>query len=268
MVKIGVFQMTSVLSLEENKSWILDQLKCHDLSSLRYLFFPENSLSFKINDDDNLQALDLKDPFLKVLINICKNNDLEMQISTPVTGPIGQTFNSSFWVTNSGIQSIYNKIHLFKVTLPSKVINENLLFEAGDLPIIHFSSEGIEFGSSICFDLRFPKLYKHYADKGVDVITVPSAFLERTGKDHWHVLLRARAIETQTYVVASAQSGTHVCKKTGFERKTFGHSLVVDPWGNVILDAGKEDGLYTCYLDIDFLKTARSIIPLEENFKG
>lgn len=268
MVKIGVFQMTSVLSLEDNKSWILDQLKCHDLSELKYLFFPENSLSFKINESDSLEALDLESPFLKTLVTICKDNELEIQLATPTKGAGGETFNSSFWINGQGVESIYNKIHLFKVALPSKTIDENLQFKAGESAMIYTSKDGIRFGSSICFDIRFPNMYKYYADSGVDIITVPSAFIERTGKDHWHVLLRARAIETQTYVVASAQSGTHSCKTTGNIRKTFGHSLVVDPWGNVILDAGKEDGLYTCYLDIDFLKKTRSIIPLNENFKG
>lgn len=268
MVKIGVFQMTSVLDLEQNKSWVLDQLECHDLSELKYLFFPENSLSFKIIDDDSLQALDLEDEFLKTLSDICKKNDLEVQLSTPTKGLKGEVFNSSFWINAQGVQSVYNKIHLFKVTLPSKTIDENLTFKAGESASVYSSKNGIKFGSTICFDVRFPKLYKHYADMGVDVITVPSAFIERTGKDHWHVLLRARAIETQAYIVAAAQSGTHVSATTGHQRKTFGHSLVVDPWGNVILDAGKEEGLYTCYLDIDFLKKTRSIIPLDETFKG
>lgn len=268
MIKIGVFQMTSVQSREENQAWILDQLHSHDLSDLKYLFFPENSLSFKISDDDQIETLSLGDPFLNELIDICKTQDLEIQMATAFKDTNDQIYNSSFWVTKSGIKSIYNKIHLFKVTLPNKKIDENSSFKKGAEPVVHASKEGLKFGSSICYDIRFPKLYQYYAEQKVDVITVPSAFLERTGKDHWHVLLRARAIESQAYVVASAQTGQHISERTNHIRKTYGHSLVVDPWGNVILDAGEDAGLFTCYIDKKFLKKTRSILPLDRTFKG
>lgn len=268
MIKIGVFQMTSVLSLEENKAWILDQLYSHDLTDLKYLFFPENSLSFKITDSDVIQTISLKDLFLDELIAICKSNDLEIQMATAFKNLSGEVFNSSFWITSEGVKSIYNKIHLFKVNLPTKKIDENLSFKSGTDPVIHVSKDGLSFGSSICYDIRFPKLFQYYAEKQVDVITAPSAFVQRTGKDHWHVLLRARAIEAQAYVIASAQSGQHRCEETHQVRRTYGHSLVVDPWGNVILDAGEDAGLFTCYVDKDFLKKTRSILPLHRTFKG
>ena len=268
MIKIGVFQMTSVQSLEANKAWILDQLHSHDLNSLKYIFFPENSLSLKINSTDELDLLNLKDPFISELIELAKTNDLEIQMATAVQNSEGQVYNSSFWITAEGIKSVYHKIHLFKVVLPTKRIDENESFKTGSAPVVHTSKNGLKFGSSICFDLRFPKLYQYYAEQKVDVVTVPSAFIERTGKDHWHVLLRARAIETQAYVVASAQAGLHVCENTHQVRKTWGHSLVVDPWGNVILDAGQEAGLFTCYIDPNFLKKTRAILPLQRTFKG
>lgn len=268
MIKIGVFQMTSGLDLEQNKAWVLDQLYSHDLNQLKYLFFPENSLSFKINTKDSLQAMSLEDPFLTELIDIAKNNDLEIQMASPIQNADGNVYNSSFWITGEGVKSFYNKIHLFKVVLPIKRIDESESFKPGKNPVVHTSKAGLKFGSTICFDLRFPKLYQYYAEQKVDVITVPSAFIERTGKDHWHVLLRARAIESQAYVVASAQAGLHVCERTHEVRKTWGHSLVVDPWGNVILDAGKEAGLFTCYIDTKFLKKTRSILPLDRTFKG
>ncbi len=264
--------MTSGLSLESNKAWILDQLYSHDLSEYKFLFFPENSLSLKITDSDRLERISMIDPFWDELKTICEANDLEMQISTAIQGVVGKnkgpTLNSSFWITKDGIKSVYNKIHLFKVMLPNKTIDENTTFNAGTSPMIHNSELGLTFGSSICFDLRFPKLYQYYADQNVNVITVPSAFLERTGKDHWHVLLKARAIETQAYVIASAQSGHHVCPNTNQVRHTYGHSLVVDPWGNVILDAGQDSGLFNCYVDIEFLKKTRSAIPMDRTFKG
>lgn len=268
MIKIGVFQMTSVLNLEKNKAWILDQLYSHDLSHIKYLFFPENSLSFKINDTDQLEIIDLEDAFFKELITICKTNDLEIQLCAGVRNQEENIFNSSFWVTSEGLQSFYNKIHLFKVHLPNRSVDENQTFEKGSVPMIHVSKDNLRFGSSICFDVRFPKLYQYYAEQKVDVMTVPSAFLKRTGKDHWHTLLKARAIETQAYVVASAQTGQHLCETTQQIRKTWGHSLVVDPWGNVILDAGEEAGLFTCYIDKKFLQKTRAILPLERTFKG
>ncbi len=272
MIKIGVFQMTSGLSLQDNKAWILDQLYSHDLSDYQFLFFPENSLSLKITDYDRLEKISLTDPFWDELKAICEANNLEMQISTAIQDVVGKnlgpTLNSSLWITKEGIQSVYNKIHLFKVKLPNKTIDEHMTFDAGERPVIHKSELGLTFGSTICFDLRFPKLYQYYADQNVDVITVPSAFLERTGKDHWHVLLKARAIETQAYIIASAQSGHHICPNTNQVRHTFGHSLVVDPWGNVILDAGQDAGLFHCFVDIDFLKKTRATIPMDRAFKG
>ncbi len=268
MIKIGVFQMTSVQSLEQNKAWILDQLYSHDLTSLKYIFFPENSLSFKINSDDELDLITLEDAFLQDLKQIAVTHDLEIQMATAYKNHDGQIFNTSFWITSQGVKSFYNKIHLFKVKLPTKTIDENESFQKGKEPVVHLSKDGLKFGSSICYDLRFPKLYQFYAEQKVDVVTVPSAFIERTGKDHWHVLLRARAIETQAYVVASAQTGPHMCERTHQVRKTWGHSLVVDPWGNVILDAGQEAGLFTCYIDPNFLTKTRSILPLDRSFKG
>jgi len=108
-------------------------------------------------------------------------------------------------------------------------------------------------GLSICYDLRFPTLYRTLAQAGAGVLVVPSAFAQTTGEAHWHVLLRARAIETGCFVIAAAQTGEH----PGSRRKTYGHSLIVDPWGQVILDAGQVPGLYFAKLDLSDVDKAR-----------
>ena len=115
-------------------------------------------------------------------------------------------------------------------------------------------------GMTICYDVRFPDLYRRLAKAGAEILTVPSAFSAVTGKSHWETLLRARAIENGCYVLAAAQTGTHPCSR-GKQRETYGHSLVVDPWGRLILDAGTEPGVHFVDLDLSNVTKARGRVP-------
>ena len=117
-------------------------------------------------------------------------------------------------------------------------------------------AEGFVFGLSVCYDLRFPELYRALVDRGAEVLLVPAAFTMVTGKDHWHALLRARAIENQTYVVAAAQWGRH---PKG--RQTFGKSLVVDPWGDVVAQASEGEGVVVTELSRERLERVRASLP-------
>jgi predicted amidohydrolase len=123
-----------------------------------------------------------------------------------------------------------------------------------------FEVGGFRFGLSICYDLRFPELYRKLVDAGADVLLVPSAFTLHTGKDHWHVLLRARAIESQSWVVAPAQFGAH---PKG--RRTYGHSLIVDPWGTVVADAPDGVGIVMARLDKQRIGEVRKSLPCLEH---
>ncbi len=165
--------------------------------------------------------------------------------------------NRSYLVDAGGaIAARYDKIHLFDVDLPDgESYRESKNYSHGGAAQIAETPWG-KLGMTVCYDLRFAHLYRALAQAGASFLTVPSAFTKVTGQAHWHVLLRARAIETGCYVIAPAQCGDHAQG-----RQTFGHSLVVDPWGEVLTDAGEEPGVVSVEIDPARVTTARSAIP-------
>ena len=154
----------------------------------------------------------------------------------------------------------YRKIHMFDVTTPDgQSYQESAVFKPGDA-VVTYDCEGITIGCSICYDIRFPDLFQALAEQGVDMIALPAAFTLQTGKDHWEVLCRARAIETETYFCAAAQTGTHL---VGNEpRQTYGHSLIADPWGHVIGKASDGPGHVSARIDKQRVERIRAMIPL------
>jgi nitrilase len=157
----------------------------------------------------------------------------------------------------------YRKIHMFDITAPDGTqYRESNSFKPGDA-IVTYDCEGLTIGCSICYDLRFPDLFQALAAKGADMIALPAAFTMQTGKDHWEVLCRARAIETETYFCASAQTGTHM---VGNEtRHTYGHSLVIDPWGHVTAKASDGVGIVSTRIDPERIKRVRAQIPVAQH---
>ena len=155
----------------------------------------------------------------------------------------------------------YRKIHLFDVTTPDgKEYRESASISRGG-EVVTYDADGARVGCTICYDLRFPELYQALAKKDATVIMVPAAFTLMTGKDHWEVLLRARAIETESYVLAPGQCGTYANGR----RATYGHSLVVDPWGHVVAKASDQVGYITVRLDLDYLQSVRAKIPVAQH---
>jgi predicted amidohydrolase len=165
--------------------------------------------------------------------------------------------NRAFLIAPDGeILARYDKIHMFDVDLPNgESYRESALYRAGgaaavaDLP-------WARIGLTVCYDVRFPHLYRHLAQAGAALIAIPAAFTKTTGEAHWHVLVRARAIETGSYVVAAAQGGRHADG-----RDTYGHSLIVDPWGKVLAEAGTEPGVIVADVDPEASAAARRLIP-------
>jgi predicted amidohydrolase len=153
------------------------------------------------------------------------------------------------------LAAVYRKIHLFDVEVGGKVYRESEAEEPGDEPVLA-DVDGWPVGLSVCYDLRFPELYRLLAVAGAELLTVPANFTLATGKDHWHVLLRARAIENQCYVLAAAQVGEPMRG-----RPSYGHSLVVDPWGTVLADAPDEETVVVADLDRDRLRRLRATLP-------
>ena len=168
-----------------------------------------------------------------------------------------KTYNRSLLFNPEGtLVQHYDKIHLFDVTLPNgEVYSESAKMLPGDKAVVA-QLPAAKLGMTICYDVRFPYLYRALAKAGAEILAVPSAFTVPTGEAHWHVLLRARTIENGCFVIAPAQTGTHPGG-----RKTYGHALIIDPWGKVLADAGTQEGFIIADLDITQVAATRGKLP-------
>jgi deaminated glutathione amidase len=157
----------------------------------------------------------------------------------------------------------YRKIHLFDITTPDGIdYKESASVKPGDT-VATYDLEGATVGCAICYDLRFPELFQALAKKGAQVIALPAAFTLQTGKDHWEVLCRARAIETQTYFLAAGQTGSYMSGNG--VRHNYGHSMVIDPWGHVVAKASDGVGTVSSKIDLNRVKKARADMPVQNH---
>lgn len=169
----------------------------------------------------------------------------------------GKVFNRSFHIRADGsIAARYDKIHMFDIDLGGgQSYRESEVIEPGTCAVLT-ETHGVKAGMSVCYDLRFPHLYRDYAKAGADILFIPAAFTRKTGEAHWHVLQRARAIENGAFVIAPSQCGT-----VAGGSEMFGHSLVVDPWGTVLADGGDAPGIILAELDLAKVANTRGKIP-------
>ncbi|MFO0684258.1 MAG: carbon-nitrogen hydrolase family protein [Sandaracinus sp.] len=157
---------------------------------------------------------------------------------------------------SGAVRAVYRKIHLFDVDLPDGTkLEESATVEPGREVVVTDTAFG-KLGLTVCYDVRFPELYRALVDRGAIAMAVPAAFTLTTGKDHWHVLLRARAIESQSYVLAAAQTGHH-----HGERRSYGHALICDPWGVVLAECGEGEGFAAAWIDTDVVARIRASLP-------
>ena len=222
--------------------------------------FPENVSYMSANNIDlkNNSYVEEKHPGLKFFREFAQNSKCWVLVgSLPISLENKKLANRSFMIDADGaIIAKYDKIHLFDVELSNgQVYRESKNYQAGSRAIIA-KTQWAKFGLTICYDLRFPNLYRHLAQAGASVLVVPSAFTLATGKKHWHALLRARAIETGAFVVAPAQTGNHPGN-----RQTYGHSLIVSPSGEVLSDGGTAVGVTFADIDVEKVESARNEIP-------
>lgn len=172
-----------------------------------------------------------------------------------------RTWNTSVLLDATGATvAVYDKIHLFDIEIPGQVsFRESDDIIAGEEPVLA-NIGNTSIGLSVCYDLRFPELYRTLAARGAEILTVPAAFTLQTGKDHWEVLLRARAVENQCYVIAPGQWGAH-----GGARHSYGHSMIIDPWGHVIARASDGEGWASAWLEPERIVTIRRNLPCADH---
>ena len=206
------------------------------------------------------------DPFLAGMRELARELGIWLLLGSLVIDPAGEPgategeerlANRSFLLDAAGgIVARYDKIHMFDIDLPGgESYRESNAYRPGGQTVIAETPWG-RLGMSVCYDVRFPHLYRALAHAGADFLAVPSVFTVPTGRAHWHVLLRARAIENGCFVFAPAQWGEHTAG-----RKSYGHSLIVDPWGEVLADGGEEVGIVTARIDPARIAEARHTVP-------
>jgi deaminated glutathione amidase len=264
-LKIAVHQMCSGIDPHRNAVNMVDAIiAAGDAGAVAY-FAPEMSVLVDRNRERAREHIlsEADSAALSALADAARRAGIWVHAgSLPVIAADGTRHaNRSLVIDPSGtVCARYDKIHLFDVDLQSgESWRESSAYMPGAEPVAVRTPLGL-MGLTICYDLRFPALFAALTAAAVDVLAVPAAFTVPTGEAHWHILLRARAIEAEAFVIAAAQSGTH---EDG--RQTYGHSLVVDPWGEVLLDVGEGEGLGFAELNLDRLAEVRAQIPVHRN---
>jgi predicted amidohydrolase len=261
MVKIALFQSNTGIDPAANAARLVDAIGQAAADGAAMLFTPE--MSGLLDRDPERAAhnvrLEENDEALAAAREAAREKGIWVHIGSLAVRTEGrQLANRSFVIDPRGeIRARYDKIHLFDVDLPTgESWRESNVYKHGSEAVIVDGTPVGKLGLTICYDLRFPALFARLAEANADVIAVPAAFTVPTGKAHWEVLLRARAIEAGLFIVAAAQSGHH---EDG--RNTYGHSLVIDPWGEVLLDMGEGAGVKTVEVDLSRITDVRGRVP-------
>jgi predicted amidohydrolase len=261
MTRIALFQSNSGIDPKANADALARAIADAAKGEAAMLFTPE--MSGLLDRDSKRAAGNLRPEEEDAVLAACCAAAAEHGIwlhlgSLAILVDDGKVANRGFVIDRLGkIRARYDKIHLFDVDLPTgESWRESAVYRAGESAVVVNGTPVGKLGLTICYDLRFPTLFARIAEADADVISVPAAFTVPTGRAHWHTLLKARAIEAGLFVVAAAQAGRH---EDG--RQTYGHSLVVDPWGEVLLDMGDEVGVGFAEIDLARISEVRSRIP-------
>jgi predicted amidohydrolase len=265
-MRIALCQMTSGIDPVRNAAALVAAVHEAADGGAVMLFTPEMSGLLDSNRERSAAYVtDQKsDPVLAAVQDAARARKIWVHLGSLAVlgdGEAPRRVNRGFVIDSDGVvRAHYDKLHLFDVDLPTgETWRESKAYLPGQQTILVETPVG-KLGLSICYDLRFPALFTALSDAGAQVLAVPAAFTVPTGKAHWHVLLRARAIENAAWVVAAAQAGQH---EDG--RMTFGHSLVVDPWGNMVLDMAEAPGIGFVEIDPDLTMDVRRRIPVADH---
>jgi deaminated glutathione amidase len=265
MLRVAAIQMRSGLTPEANLAPLEALVREAAATGATYIQTPE--MTGAIQSDRAALDQVIKTADQDVIVRLTKKLAAELNVtihigSTPVLAGDGRKANRALVVgPNGAIIATYDKIHMFDVDLPNgESWRESAAYAPGSnavLTEIATPNGNALVGLGICYDLRFAGLFYTYAKGGAEILTIPAAFTKQTGEAHWHVLLRARAIETGSFVIAAAQGGTH-----DDGRQTFGHSLIIDPWGRILAEKNDaEPGVIFADLDLAMVAETRGRIP-------
>ena len=258
--KVGLVQMRSGVDPQANLATALAAIEEAARAGAAYVLTPEMTNIMEIERDRLFATIadEELDPTLAAMRQAARKLSIYIHIgSLAVKASPEKAANRSFLIDRGGdVVARYDKIHMFDVDLANgESYRESRNYRAGELAVVADLPWG-RLGVTVCYDLRFPALYRALAEAGASFLSIPAAFTRQTGEAHWHVLLRARAIENGCFVFAAAQGGKH---ENG--RETFGHSLVVDPWGKILAEGGTEPGVILADVDPAQVTAARSRIP-------
>lgn len=262
ILKVACVQMTSSPDIQENLEKAAHFIREAAAHGATFVVTPENTCHIRTPAELKLDSAKSQDAHVGVPFFAALARELGIKLligSMAVKEAEGEKLlNRSFLFSPDGrVQATYDKIHLFDVDLPNgETYCESDVMASGNVAVIANIDDDFTAGLSICYDLRFACLYRSLAQGGANVLCVPAAFTVPTGQAHWETLLRARAIETGSYVIAAAQVGEH---EGG--RKTYGHSIIIDPWGSIIAQADEEEGVILADFDVASVRKARSAIP-------
>ncbi len=259
-LNVGIVQFTAGDDPAANCEALLGYVNQAADGGARFVLTPEvsNIIYSSRSHQEKVLHRQEDDPTLKALCALAKVREIFLLIGSLALKSDGDRFlNRSFLIAPTGeIIAHYDKIHMFDVALGNgESYRESAQFQPGNRAVLAQTDIG-KIGLTICYDLRFPHLHRRLAQAGAEILTAPAAFTVPTGKAHWHTLLKARAIETGCFILAPAMVGQHSPK-----RATYGHSLVVSPWGEVLADAGTAEGVTFATLDLKLVQQARAKIP-------
>ncbi len=262
-LRVACIQNTATRDIDANLAWVSARIDEAAAGGARFIALPETvgliepvneqipAATFSEDDDAGLAAFRER----------AAAHGVTLLVGSQLIREHGKIYNRSFLLDPDGeIRARYDKLHMFDIELKNgEAYRESDAIEPGDRAVV-VETPLARIGLSVCYDLRFGALYRALAQAGADIITIPAAFTQTTGEAHWHTLVRARAIETGAYVLAPNQCGHH-CDK----RYSYGHSLIIDPWGEILADGGAEPGIVYADLDLSRVAKVRSRIPNLKN---
>ena len=261
-MKVSVIQVNVSRHKQENLRKIIDLAEAAVQNERPDMVILPEMAAFMAGDPealrDSAEAAD--GPFASALSELAARLGIFVHAGSIIESRADRRYNTSFLFGRDGaLLGRYSKVHRFDATLPNGTqIRESAMWDRGeDIVVIDIGE--IKVGFAICYDLRFGELFRKLVEAGATLIVLPSAFTFQTGSDHWEILIRARAIETQCYVAAPGQWGSHDDGKG----QTWGHSMIVDPWGVVIAQTSNKDGYATARIDMDYLEGVRARFPVQ-----